>query len=110
MSTQTVNIISDTSQLLKVPNKVLQEVVDKEILCIGSAVYEALQDKEDVLVLNIGLGTLSIDLIEMQCKFVPGKALKQTIKQCIDSPVDPLEFEIEQQLREKLLKICEQVL
>ncbi len=102
------NIITDLSSATKVPNKVLTELISKEILCIGSAIHDAIQANEETLILNIGLGNLSIDLKEMQCKFVPSRELKNTIKQCSTTKLDPLELELEQAVIEKLLKICDE--
>ena len=59
-----INIINDVSTITKVPNKILNDIVLKESLCIGSAIKEAVDRKEEVLSLNIGLGILSVNLIE----------------------------------------------
>lgn len=107
MTTQT-NIITDMSAVTKVPNKILLELVDKEVLCIGSAIHDAIITKEPVALLNIGIGTLSIELSTMQCKFVPSKDLKNTIKDCIEKKVDPVEYQLEQAVIDKLLKLCEE--
>jgi len=102
------NIIADLSSATKVPNKALTELISKEILCIGSAVHDALINKDEAIVLNIGLGTLSISLTDMQCKFIPGKELKAIIKRSITDKIDPLELVLEQTLIEKLMKICDE--
>lgn len=109
MAVQT-NIINDTSTLTKVPLKILNEIVKKEALCIGSAVHEALLTNEEIAVLNIGIGTLSIELSTKQCKFLPSKELKTIIKKSIDNKIDPVEFELEQAIIDKLLRICDEVL
>jgi hypothetical protein len=108
MATQP-NIISDISTLTRVPNKVLAELAHKANLCIGNIISEAKETGEQAVIINIGIGTLSIDLIDMQCKFVPSKELKATIKASLQSPQDLLELELEQALIEKLLTICEEV-
>lgn len=109
MSAQT-NIISDVGTLLKIPTKITTELTDKACLCIGSAISEAKRKGEDATIVNIGIGTLSINLIDMQCKFVPGKNLKTAIKSALASPVDPLELALEQAFADKLLAICEEVI
>jgi hypothetical protein len=95
---------------MKIPAKVTTELVDKACLCISSAISEAKHKGEPQTVVNIGIGTLSIDLIDMQCKFVPGKNLKTAIKTALTSPVDPLEFELEKIFADKLLAICDEVI
>ena len=108
--TNQINIISDVGTLLKIPTKVTTELTDKACLCIGSAINEAKRRGDSVTTLNIGIGTLSIDLIDMQCKFVPGKNLKSAIKAAINSPENPLEYALEQSFTEKLLAICTEVI
>ena len=109
MTTQT-SIVSDVGTLLKIPTKVTNELTDKACLCIGSAVSEAKRNGEKLLTVNIGIGALSIDLIDMQCKFVPGKNLKTAIKSALTNPADPLELFLEQAFADKLLAICEEVI
>ena len=107
MATQT-NIMSDVGTLLKIPTKVTTELTDKACLCIGSAISEAKRNGENQLAVNIGIGVLGINLVDMQCKFVPGKNLKTAIKNALNSPVDPLELMLEQTLADKLLAICDE--
>lgn len=109
MATQT-NIVTDVGTLLKIPTKITTELTDKACLCISSAVSEAKRNGLTCLTVNIGIGTLSIDLIDMQCKFVPGKNLKVAIKNSLVSPVDPLELTLEKAFADKLLAICEEVI
>ncbi len=108
MATQP-NIISDISTLTRVPNKVLAELTHKVNLCVGNIISDAKEAGEQAVIINIGIGTLSVDLIDMQCKFVPSKELKATIKASLHSKQDPLELELEQTLIEKLLAICNEV-
>jgi hypothetical protein len=109
MSTQT-NITNDVSTLLRVPTKVSKELVDKTCLCISSAICEAKRNGETQITIGIGIGTLSVNLLDMQCKFVPGKNLKTAIKTALSSQTDPLETALEQAFADKLLSICEEVL
>lgn len=105
-----VNIISDLSTVTKIPIKILTEIFKKMCLCIGSAVNDAVIQKEDAIVVNIGIGTLSIEVSSKLCKFIPSKELKAIIKQSIDDKIDPVEFELEQEVIDKLLSICNEVL
>ena len=61
------NIVNDISTLTRVPNKVLTELTHKANLCIGNIISEAKELGEQAVIINIGIGTLSIDLIDMQC-------------------------------------------
>jgi len=104
------NIITDLGTWSKIPNKILTELINKTNLCIGSAIRDAKLANEDVVILNIGIGTLSINIPDMQCKFLPSKDLKTAIKASLSEPVDPLELALEQALIEKLLSVCDEVL
>lgn len=106
MATQQ-NAINDLGTLTKVPNKILNTLVDKLNLCIGSAVHDALLTKEETLQINIGIGILSIRLADMQSKFIPSKDLKAAIKRGVVEEIDPLEIVIEQALIAKLINICD---
>lgn len=108
MSTQ-INVINDVGALLRVPAKVSKELTEKACLCIASAICEAKRKGEAQTTVGIGIGTLSIDLLDMQCKFVPGKNLKTALKSALNSQTDPLEFALEQALADRLLAICEEV-
>ena len=101
------NIINDLSSYTKVPVKVFKELIVDMDLCIGSAIHDAILQKEEAAVLDIGIGTLSVDLIGMQCKFIPSKNLKKKKKKSISEKIDPIEKTVEQELINKLLAICE---
>jgi hypothetical protein len=105
-----INIVNDISTLLRIPTKVTNELTEKSCLCISSAISEAKRRGESQVVINIGIGTLSVNLLDMQCKFVPGKNLKAAIKTALTSQVDPLELSLEQIFADKLLAICEEVI
>lgn len=109
MATQ-ISIINDVGTLLRLPTKVSTEITDKACLCIGSAIADAKRKGENQLTMNIGIGSLSINLTDMQCKFIPGKNLKTAIKNALATQKDPLELTLEQALADKLLAICEEVL
>ena len=109
MATQ-ININSDVGTLLRMPTKVSKELVDKACLCIGSTICEAKRNGETQVSIGIGIGTLSVNLADMQCKFVPGKNLKTVIKNALSSQADPLEIMLEHAFADKLLAICEEVL
>ena len=109
MATQ-INITNDVGTLLRIPTKITTELTDKACLCIGSAINEAKNRGETQIALNIGIGSLSINLVDMQCKFVPGKNLKTAIKSALDNSRDPLELMLEQSFTDKLLAICEEVI
>lgn len=105
------NLTDDLGTLLKLPNKVMDELVTKSNLCIGSIIHEAILAKEKTVLINIGIGALSIDLVDMQCKFLPSAKLKATIKKSLASPeTDMLELILSEAVSEKLIAACAEVL
>lgn len=104
------NTVSELGTLLRVPNKVLEELATKACLCIGSTINDAARAGEEAVVVNIGIGTLSVNLTDMACKFIPSKELKASIKKAITEGVDPLELALERALAEKLLAVCDEVI
>lgn len=104
-----INIVNDVGLLLRLPAKVSKELTDKACLCISSAICEAKRNGETTITVGIGIGTLSINLLDMQCKFVPGKNLKTAIKEAMSASTDPLELVLEKTLADKLLAVCEEV-
>ena len=104
------NLVTDIGTLLQLPNKVTTELVHKANLCIGSIINDAKLAGEQTIIINIGIGTLSIDLVDMQCKFVPSKDLKTAIKNSLNSNIDPLELALEQTLADRLLAVFEEAI
>jgi MoaA/NifB/PqqE/SkfB family radical SAM enzyme len=104
------NVINDIGTLLKIPGKVTTELVQKANLCIGSIISDAKLAGDQTVIINIGIGTLSVDLIDMQCKFVPSKDLKTAIKTSLSEEKDILELALEEALVEKLLTACDEAL
>ena len=104
------NLGNDLGTLLKIPSKAIAELTQKATLCIGSAISDAKLAGEQTVIINIGIGTLSVDLIDMQCKFVPSKDLKTAIKNSLASEKDPLELALEQSLADKLLSVVEEAI
>lgn len=105
-----INITNDVGTLLKIPTKISTELVDKACLCISSAICEAKNRGETQVTVGIGIGTLSVNLLDMQCKFVPSKNLKTSIKNALNSQTNPLEIALEKAFADKLLAICDEVI
>ena len=106
---QKQDVVNDLGVLTKVPNKVLDELVNKLNLCIGSIIADAVASKEQSVIIDIGIGTLSVSLTDMQCKFVPSKDLRATIKKSMIEGADPLECELEKELTAKLVSLTSEV-
>lgn len=104
------HILSDISTLTRVPNKIMDYLSDMAVICITSAIAVARLQQQDKLLLNIGIGTLAIDLISMEVKFVPSKELKKNIRAVVsgEETEDPVITYIDDEMVKKLCNICEE--
>jgi len=104
------HILSDISTLTRVPNKIMDYLSDMAVICITSAIADARLQQQDKLLLNIGIGTLAIDLISMEVKFVPSKELKKNIRAVVsgEETEDPVITYIDDEMVKKLCNICEE--
>ena len=104
------HILSDISTLTRVPNKIMDYLSDIAVICITSAIADARLQQQDKLLLNIGIGTLAIDLISMEVKFVPSKELKKNIRAVVsgEETEDPVITYIDDEMVKKLCNICEE--
>ena len=96
------SLITDIASLTGVNQRILNKLIEKITLCIGSIIHDAKQLNEQLVKINIGIGDLVIELSSMQCKFVPSKELKKEIKESLISPRDKLELKLEQELSDRL--------
>jgi nucleoid DNA-binding protein len=105
-TTQKQNVVDDVATLLKLTNKTMEELVNKTNLCIGSIIHEAILEGRKTAIINIGIGALSIDLVDMQCKFLPSSKLKATIKKSLTAGTDLLELQLSESISDKLVSAC----
>ena len=104
------NILNDIGTVTKIPNRILVDLTNLAIACISSEIADAKAAQQEALSINIGIGTLGINLQTMECKFVPGKELKYSIKESLEGNRDLLSDKIEQASIAKLINICEEVI
>ena len=52
MTTQQ-NVINDLGTVTNVPNKIINALIEKLNLCIGSAIHDAILTKEDMIQINV---------------------------------------------------------
>ena len=104
------HILSDISTLTRVPNKIMDYLSDMAVICITSAISDARLQQQDKLLLNIGIGTLAIDLLSMEVKFIPSKELKKNIRAVVsgEETEDLVITYIDDEMVKKLCNICEE--
>jgi hypothetical protein len=102
-----INIIKDTAVLTTIPEKAIRKIVEKMIYSINEAVVEARLTGENMIELEIGLGTLIIRLEDdsIQYKFVPGEKLEESVKNSFINKQNLLEDVLDASIVNRLTNI-----
>lgn len=102
-----INIVKDTSVLTTIPEKAIKKIIDKMIYSINEAIVEAEITGDDIVELDIGLGTLLIRFEDgsIQYKFIPGDKLEETVKNSFINKQNLLEDALDTSLVNKLTNI-----
>lgn len=98
------NLIRDISALTAVSNKTLNKIVDVAELCFCDYINELDITNEDVVNIDIGIGTLSLLLMDdsMQYQFTPSYRLEQQLINTIENKISPLVNSAQSNLEHKL--------
>ena len=104
------NTVKDVSILSTIPDKTLNKLIDKFVYCICDAVAEALAenpDEDKSVDLDIGLGTLSIGLVDdnIHYKFIPSESLEASVKKTVLSERNLLEDVLEKSFVDKITNV-----
>ena len=99
-----IDAIADLSCLTTIPKDSLDRLSDKMIYCITDAVAEARKTGQDVVDIDIGIGTLSIGMADDEAKYklVPSDSLKSAVRSAIVEEQNLLERKLEQALVAKI--------
>lgn len=102
-----INIVKDTSVLTTIPEKAIKKIIDKMIYSINEAIVEARITGDDIVEMDIGLGTLFIRLEDdsIQYKFIPGEKLEETVKNSFINKQNLLEDALDTSLVNKMTNI-----
>lgn len=106
------DIIKDTAILTTIPEKALRKLINKEVYCINDAASEMQATGESVIDLNIGLGNLSIGIVDDKVvyKFTPSQELDTSVKAAILNGRNLLEDALEAALVERLTNTYKDIL
>lgn len=98
------NLIRDISALTAVSNKTLTKMVGIAELCVCDYLNELDIAGDEIVNINIGIGTLSLLIVEdsIQYQFTPSYQLEQQIITTIEDKNSPLVDGIETNLENKL--------
>lgn len=99
------DIISDISSLTMIPLKTLHKLTDKSIECICNDVYESQLNGDEISVIDLGIGKLSIKILpdNISYMFIPSKSLESEVKHTVMSKSSPLIKSIEEGLASRIL-------
>lgn len=103
----TFDIIKDTSTLTTINEKAIKKLNDKMIYAISDAVLEGVISGDDVVSMNIGIGTLNILLSEdsVTYRFIPSDKLEDSVKNTIIHKQNLLEDALDASLVSKITNI-----
>ena len=99
------NIIEDISKITTIPTTALNKLVEKSVWCICDSLEDSMLKDEKITALDIGIGTLYIanDEEAIRYKFIPSEYLEQSVKETVDSCINPLKNILEENLVNKIL-------
>lgn len=98
------DIIEDLSKITTISTNNLNKLIDKSMWCICDYIEELITSKNNVLEINIGIGTLIISILDNQIKykFIPNAKLENSIRETIINEYNPLKLTIEKTLVNKI--------
>ena len=97
-----IDIADNLSSLTNVPKATLSSILEKESLCIAHGISEL--DAEDILIADIGIGSLSIGKTEdgIKYRFIPSKTLEENVNLSFNG-IDPLSKKLEESLSSRIV-------
>ena len=97
-------LVDDVSVLTNIPEAILEKLVRAEGMSIGHAVYEAQINKKSICEIDIGIGTLFINIEPdaLRYRFVPSAAVEKAVRDAALGKSSPLKKELDNNLSEKL--------
>ena len=105
------NLITDLSTVTTIPESALSRLCEKCENIISYSVYESMQDSEQVVSVDIGIGILYINIQEdiIEYKFVPSSNLEQKVLQTSEGKYKPLIGEVEKTLKNRILSVYKEL-
>lgn len=106
------NVIKDIAKLTTIPEFNLIKLSNLCSKCISHDVVESIKNNEDVCTIDIGIGSLLIDIssTDLHFKFIPSSQLQLTILKSINSSESELVIEVEELLKDKIINTYKNLL
>lgn len=97
-------MINELSTLSTLPKSIIKSLFDNECDIIGHKVFETIINNENLCEVDIGIGTLILDISDNICyKFIPSQDLEDTLISVVNTNDDCLTKKIENVLSEKII-------
>lgn len=108
----TYDLIDNLGSLTLIKSSILNKQVEISENCICDYILEAVENDEDIITINIGIGILSINISddEISYKFVPNKKLEKKLLKTIETEESPLVTQIEKKLNQRILNTYKELL
>ena len=105
-------LIDDLSELYNIPKASLSKIKDTIIILLAQYTKEVQKEKESVLEVDIGIGSLyiKIDAEQVEYKFIPNKKTQKSISDCLQANKDPLQIKIEESFKKRIKEIYKELL
>lgn len=108
----TYDLIDNLGSLTLIKSSILNKQVEISENCICDYILEAIENDEDIITINIGIGILSINISddEISYKFVPNKKLEKKLLKTIETEESPLVEQVEKKLNQRILNTYKELL
>lgn len=107
-----MNVIDNVSILYNLPIKQADKIIDTAENVICHDVLQAYIRKQGYVILDVGIGTLTVDITNdyLEYKFVPSKVLETKLVNTLDTKQDILVQHIEQSIVDKITKAYKELI
>jgi len=107
-----IKLNEELSTLTNISKQVLDKLTTLSISCICDAIEDDILNDEDILSVDIGIGTLYIKHSdnEMRYKFVPDAKFEEAIVQTIINDKNQLKVTVEDTLKKRIMNIYKELL
>lgn len=106
------DLIDNLGSLTLIKSSILNKQVEISENCICDYILEAIENDEDIVSIDIGIGMLSINISddEISYKFIPNRKLEKKILKTIETEESPLITQIEKKLNQRILNTYKELL
>ena len=105
------NLTKDLSALTGLSVTSLNAVMGRANMCVAHDVYEGVITDENEIEIDIGIGTLTVKVCDdvLKYRFVPSKALEQSLIDVVNKKTSPLLEMANDTLRERIKRTYKEI-